>query len=388
MRKSILTLGSALALALWSAGAALAQFGVINGAVVTQEYHDDPTSIFTSTVNYPTSIILSDQKVNQTGPGTYANRDVWRLSDDLGMTPFLFADQEFNVSFTLVLQGNITPRKEAGFLVDTQYGQAQFIVNSDGHEVVIFGGPFPFFSFNNTYGLTYNTGDTITLGFTYFRDTDGIKKIVYHANSYDSPTLKFDPAQTGIFAGGMVGGYLQVPIDVNNPLNGASVTFTNISISAIGGNVVAGTLAFEGIAPKDPNQLANTTFIFRSTTGKPTFTRTLGVPVGTGAFSLPGIPADKYMVRIKSDKYLADLVAVDASGGPVSSVASTQLAGDSDNNNNVDVLDFGNLVNAYGSDSGVAASGYDATVDFNYDGKVDVLDFGLLVNNYGSGGAM
>ena len=57
-------------------------------------------------------------------------------------------------------------------------------------------------------------------------------------------------------------------------------------------------------------------------------------------------------------------------------------AGDSDNNNMVDVLDFGSLVNAYGT-ALVDNNGYDPTVDFNFDGRVDVLDFGLLVNEYG-----
>ena len=50
-------------------------------------------------------------------------------------------------------------------------------------------------------------------------------------------------------------------------------------------------------------------------------------------------------------------------------------AGDSNNDNAVDVLDFGNLVNAYGSNVTVPTSGYDPTTDFNQDGSVDVLDF-------------
>ena len=188
---------------------------------------------------YPTQIVLSDQAVNMKNPGTYANRDVFRLSDDGGVTPFQFSDTNFfNVSFNVTLQGNVTPRKEAGYLIDTQYGQGQFIVNSDAGEVVVFGGPFPFFSFNNTYGLKYTVGQTITLGVTYFKDTDGINRVVYHANSFDSPALSFDPNQPGIFNGGGIGGYLQVPIDTNNLTNGASATFQNIAIAPVNNTLV------------------------------------------------------------------------------------------------------------------------------------------------------
>ena len=64
----------------------------------------------------------------------------------------------------------------------------------------------------------------------------------------------------------------------------------------------------------------------------------------------------------------------------------TLPGGDADNNNTVDIGDFGILVNAYGSDSTVTGSGYNAAADFNYDGVVDIGDFGILVNNYGNSG--
>ena len=389
MKKSMMTFGSALALVALSAGAAFAQFSSINGAVVNQEFHDDALSIFTPVVNYPTQIILSDQAVNMKSPGTYANRDVFRLSDDGGVSAFQFSDTNFfNITFTLTLQGNIKPRKEAGYLIDTPFGQGQFIVNSDGHEVVIFGGPFPFFSFNNTYGLTYNLGDTITLGVTYFQDTDGTHKIVYHANAFDSPaflfdTTQFNPMSPGIFNGGMIGGYIQVPIDVNNPTNGASATFQNITITPVTGNVVSGTLAFEGIISTAPSQ--NVTFIFRSKTGAAPFTRTMSVPA-SGVFTLSNIPADTYNVRIKGDKYLAQVVAVDTTGGAATGVASNQRAGDTNNDNSIDPTDFNVFVSAYNSSAAIPGTGYDARADFNGDGAVDPTDFGLFVGNYNNAG--
>ena len=79
-------------------------------------------------------------------------------------------------------------------------------------------------------------------------------------------------------------------------------------------------------------------------------------------------------------------MAVSASAGSASGVNSTQRAGDATNDNRVDVLDFGALVNSYGSLQSDPASSYDATADFNSDGMVDVLDFGLIVNSYGTTG--
>ena len=57
--------------------------------------------------------------------------------------------------------------------------------------------------------------------------------------------------------------------------------------------------------------------------------------------------------------------------------------GDANGDGRVDVLDFGALVNAYGTAQN-ANNGYDPTADFNGDGMVDVLDFGILVNGYGT----
>ena len=72
--------------------------------------------------------------------------------------------------------------------------------------------------------------------------------------------------------------------------------------------------------------------------------------------------------------------------GTTNSLNVTLPAGDANNDNIVDIGDFGLLVNAYNSDSKIAKSGYDYHADFNCDGVVDIADFGLLVNNYGTQG--
>ena len=106
-----------------------------------------------------------------------------------------------------------------------------------------------------------------------------------------------------------------------------------------------------------------------------------------GSYIVTGVPAGTYDVAIKGAKNLRVLVSnitVSAASGTISDV--TLPVGDANNDNSVDVLDFGILVNAYGTDS-AQNNGYDPSADFNYDGVVDVLDFGLLVNEYGVVGA-
>ena len=62
------------------------------------------------------------------------------------------------------------------------------------------------------------------------------------------------------------------------------------------------------------------------------------------------------------------------------------LGGDANNDNVVDIGDFGILVNAYNGDETVSGSGYDQRADFTCDGIVDIGDFGVLVNNYSATG--
>ena len=119
----------------------------------------------------------------------------------------------------------------------------------------------------------------------------------------------------------------------------------------------------------------------------PAVTLTTTTGSANGKFTVTGIAAGTYDVWIKGAKNLAALNPnVVVSGSTVVVPDSFLGAGDSDNNNTVDVLDFGNLVNSYGSKASDPNSGYDPTVDFDFNGAVDVLDFGDLVNEYGVSG--
>lgn len=223
-------------LCLVAANGAYAQIGSINSGVVTHLFNDIPGATVSPVNSYPGSILLSESGVSKPAPGGI-NRDIWQFSNN-GTTAYQFQNGDyFNASFNLVLTANsLTVRREAGFLFATATsGDIQFIVNTDGHEVVQFGG-VSFYSFFNTappvggYGMTYNSGDTITLGLSYFLNGGtGNNAVQFFANGNASPVFDFAPG-VGIGNGSTLGGYFQIGNDPANPLNSGSADFGNISI--------------------------------------------------------------------------------------------------------------------------------------------------------------
>jgi hypothetical protein len=217
-----------------AASSAYAQVTTINSAVITPRVFNDVTNAtFTSINAYPSFIAFSETHVSRaTG---FANRDAWQFSNN-GTTAYQFQNGDyFGASFELTLSGNpISPRKEAGFLFSTvNDGDVQFIVNTDGHEVVQFGG-ISFYSFNANNGITYNSGNTITLGMVYFKDGNGKNALQFSANGVHSPVFEFGPTvgsgALDIGNGSTLGAYFQIGNDPANPNNAGSVLFQNITI--------------------------------------------------------------------------------------------------------------------------------------------------------------
>lgn len=230
--KSTTILCCVTVLALGLVSGVRAQVNTINSVVFSpREYDDDPTSLFTLTDAYPSRIVFDDRSVDRDGAsGGFANRHTWRFSNDNGASLFrLTNDSFFRVSMDVTLDGNVSPRKEAGFLFDTIGGQGQFIVNSDAREVVVFGGPLPFYRF----GFDYTVGTTLRLGMVYYRGLDGRRRIIYQAGGLSSPPLLFTNLELGIIDNSTLGGYVQVVIDPNNPDNFASAQFQNITITPL-----------------------------------------------------------------------------------------------------------------------------------------------------------
>src|ERR1017187_2985965 len=152
-----------IGLCLAAANGAYAQVGTINSAVINPRVYNDISGATLTTVsNYPSLISFNEQNVSQAGG--FANRDTWQFSNNGGTSAYQFQNGDyFDASMTLQLTGSpIAPRKEAGFLFSTaNAGDIQFIVNTDGHEVVQFGG-ISFYSFSESSIVSYNSGDLIT----------------------------------------------------------------------------------------------------------------------------------------------------------------------------------------------------------------------------------
>ena len=225
-----------------AANGAYAQVGTINSAVINPRvYNDISGATLTSVALYPAVIAFDEANVSRTNG--FANRDTWQFSNNGGTSAYQFQNGDhFDASMTLQLTGSpIAPRKEAGFLFSTANdGDIQFIVNTDGHEVVQFGG-ISFYSFNNStpplggYGMTYNSGAFITLGLNYFLDGNGKNALQFFANGNASPVFEFGPSvgsgALDIGNGSTLGGYFQIVNDPANPSNSGSAVFQNITIT-------------------------------------------------------------------------------------------------------------------------------------------------------------
>jgi len=190
---------------------AFAQISTINSATYTErQYNDVPLATLTTVKNYPTLISFEEKNVSK--PSGFANRDAWHFSNNNGVSSFFFNNSDsFTATMDVTVTGDpISPRKEAGFIFNNPLNLGgEFTVNTDGHEVVAFGGPLPFYAFPRNF----NSGDTVTLGVTVFRDSNGKNAITYFARTptscLQSPGLEFDNLEQGIINGTTIGGYFQ-----------------------------------------------------------------------------------------------------------------------------------------------------------------------------------
>jgi hypothetical protein len=186
----------------------------INSDIIhTRVFNDYPSATLTTVNNYPSLVSFGESNV--VAPSGFANRDDWRFSSDGGATDHLFQNTEYwSVSLSLTLTGSPTsPRKEAGIRLDSSIGgDGLFILDTDAHEIVAFGGPLPFYSFGNTF----NSGDTVLMGMTY-ENVGGTNGIVYSANGVNSPFLPMSNTEQGVINGSTLGGYFQIQGVVPEP---------------------------------------------------------------------------------------------------------------------------------------------------------------------------
>ena len=229
----------------------------------------------------------------------------------------------------------------------------------------------------------------ITLNGTGALDANGAFAIANPGTDFFSFVI-----QSGFFSG-TPSIVLNAPNDTNpNSGMGTAIVISNPKFGLKNWTIqglVSGNLALQGV-----DNLANVnagapvapvTFDFRAPgTTNVLYTRTSAlVPVynsANGTYAVTGIPFGTYDLAIKSGKNLRKVIPGVSVQGTVAPAAQVLPAGDANNDNVVDIGDFGALVNAYNSDAAISGSGYNASADFNFDGKVDIADFGLLVNNY------
>ncbi|MEL6627184.1 MAG: 5'-nucleotidase C-terminal domain-containing protein [Bacteroidota bacterium] len=105
-----------------------------------------------------------------------------------------------------------------------------------------------------------------------------------------------------------------------------------------------------------------------------------------GELQISNVFAQQFDVWVKHTKYLARLIRVDLSGGSNTASVGELRAGDANNDNLVNLVDFSILASTFGQAQG--SIGYNENADFNGDLSVVLVDFSLLVTNFNTLGAV
>lgn len=221
-----------LALAAITSALATAQLSTLNSTrLETRYYNDIPGSLLTFGNTWPT-VFFDDANVS--APTGFANRHIWTVSNDNGLTSYLFQGTD---SFTITTQVKLTvdgtQNKEAGIVFyNDGNGDHIFLVKTGNNgEVACFAGGFPFFSFTSNYNDHYVTGTTVPMSITYFQDTDNIYKVIYRYKNHFSGALPWANVEGMLLPNTRIGGYLQVMNDSANPTNGGRGDYGDITVS-------------------------------------------------------------------------------------------------------------------------------------------------------------
>ena len=110
--------------------------------------------------------------------------------------------------------------------------------------------------------------------------------------------------------------------------------------------------------------------------------------VFTGTVSMGTLPSNTFLVKIKSDKYLRQVVGLPTIiAGTVNTMPQvTLVTGDIVNDNILDILDYNQLYGCYSVDAPArncnASQKFQA--DLNDDGNVDQYDYNLFIRELGN----
>lgn len=207
-------------------------------------YNDVPTSQLTFDTGADFAHITD---LGVSAPSGFANRHDAVISD--GPTGEVFGNSDYwTLQADVTLDGTVSPRKEAGLRVNNGAGgDFLFILNTDGHEVVSFGGPGPFYNFRDHGVPNFNAGDTVTMGINYCQDPDGnvdpgtglIRNgVQLWAGGVYSPFLPMFNTENGFLNNSQIAMYGQFVNDPNNPSNFGKALFNNVRFSRTDGSAI------------------------------------------------------------------------------------------------------------------------------------------------------
>jgi hypothetical protein len=104
----------------------------------------------------------------------------------------------------------------------------------------------------------------------------------------------------------------------------------------------------------------------------------------SGHFTLTGIEAGTYEVRVKQAHTLQNVQTVTLAGGSNTTYLGVLREGDANDDNFIIMIDFSILAATFGVCEGT--DGYDERADGGGDGCILMIDFSLLASNFGQGG--
>jgi hypothetical protein len=176
-------------------------------------------------------------------------------------------------------------------------------------------------------------------------------------------------------------------IDVYNQLVGSQPLYRDYIVNIVPLQVLVGHATWQG-RPTPPSPLQALPISLTLKLGATEVNYPSHPTDASGFFTetIGGLAPGTYNWRVKGPQYLANSGTVALTGAPSQALETGLLrVGDANNDNLVDVLDFGVLRPTFGKSLG--EPGYDVHAEFNGDNTVDVSDFSLLRSNYGAVGA-
>ena len=181
-------------------------------------------------------------------------------------------------------------------------------------------------------------------------------------------------------------GVYNVTLMITGPCGPDTMVKQNYIYAGVG-STLEGHVDLQGRpAPPDASWMTPLTVTFIQGT---TVVKTESVSTdNAGDFTIPDVDPGTYDIGVKSATALSKLetgvLMVSGAATPVD--FGTLLEGDCDDNDVINISDFGILADAFGS---VPASGnWDERADLNNDGAVNLNDFGLMADNFGLSGEM